>query len=210
VKKRSKDNSRFKIQDSRSGFTLLELVIAVTILSLITIIIGSSFRLGIHAWEKGDKETGEIQRLRILSGLLSQQVASAYPYKMKFEDMDGPAVIFRGGTDELMFVTSTADTSFGGFKWIKYVYRDGSLLYKEGLLPDKKLEKKINGDEEVIDQDIDDIRFDYLSGSGEWAESWDYGKELPVAVKVKISYFEPFVINIPMGAKKGKDRDDAA
>lgn len=193
-----------------TGFTLLELIIAITILSLITLIIGSGFRLGIGAWEKGDKETGEIQRLRVLSSMLSQQIMSAHPYKMKLEDRDEPAVIFTGESHSLMFVTTLADQSYGGFKWVKYLFRDGNLLYKEGLLPDKKLEEKVKSGEEIIDADIDDIRFAYLSDDGEWRDSWDYGENLPRAVQVRISYFQPFVVYIPMGVTEKENRDNAA
>jgi len=193
----------------RGGFTLLELIIAITILSLITLIIGSGFRIGIRAWEKGDKETGEIQRLRVLSSMLSQQIRSAHPYKMKFEDRDEPAVLFTGESHSLMFVTTLTDQSYGGFKWVKYLFREGNLLYKEGLLPDKKLEEKIKGGEEIMDTDVDEIGFAYLSDDGEWKDSWDYGNNLPRAVQVKISYFQPFVINLPLGAREKEGGNNA-
>jgi general secretion pathway protein J len=193
-----------------TGFTLLELIIAITILSLITLIIGSGFRIGIRAWEKGDKETGEIQRLRILSSMLSQQIMSAYPYKMKFEDRDEPAIIFTGKPHSLMFVTTLTDQSYGGFKWVKYLFSEGNLLYKEGLLPDKKLEEKIKRGEEIIDTDMDDIGFAYMSDDGEWRDSWDYGENLPRAVQVKISYFQPFVIYLPLGTREKENGNNAA
>jgi general secretion pathway protein J len=200
----------YNVRGGIAGFTLLELVIAITILSFITLIIGSGFRLGINAWEKGDKETAEIQRLRVLSGMLSQQIMSVHPYKMKLKDEDQPAIIFKGQADSLIFVTTITDPSYGGFKWVKYLYRDGNLLYREGLLPDKKLEEKTRGGEEVIDSGIDDIRFAYLSDSGEWKDSWDFGITLPVAVRIKISNYQPFVISIAMGTKEDENKDKAA
>lgn len=191
--------TRAAVIGSARGFTLIEVIIAITILSLVTVIIGSAFRLGIQAWEKGEKETGDTQRLRIMSGMLSQQLKSAFPYKVKIEDEDEPVVIFKGETDSLLFVTTFADSSYGGFKWVKYVYKDGDLYYKEGLLPDKKIEEKVKDKEEIIDTDVSEVRFEYLSPEdGEWVESWDYGQELPEAVKIKISYFQPFIINVPM------------
>ena len=60
-------------------------------------------------------------------------------------------------------------------------------------------------DEEIIDTDIEEVQFSYLSKNGEWEKSWDDEKKLPEAVKVKISYFEPFVINIRMGMDKKED-----
>ncbi|MBI5663528.1 MAG: prepilin-type N-terminal cleavage/methylation domain-containing protein [Nitrospirae bacterium] len=187
-----------------SGFTLLELVIAVTILPLIILIIGNGFRLGMNAWEKGEQETVWTQRFRVLSGLLSQQIKSAYPYMMEVEDEK--VAVFEGTSDSVMFVTALTDSDFGGFKWVRYSHKEGTLFLKEGLLPDKELDDSIKGDEEVVDTDIKEIKFAYLSlEDNEWKDSWDYGKKLPGAVRVKISYFEPFLITIPMGMAAGEE-----
>ncbi len=199
---------QFAVCNSRSdGFTLLELIIAITILSLVTLMIGSGFRLGLDAWKKGEKETIATQRMRVLSGLLSQQIKSLYPYEMEIEDE--MVVVFKGKSDSVMFVTTLTDSSYGGFKWVRYSYKDENLLYKEGLLPDKELIKKISVNEEVIDSNIGEVKFRYYSpDEGEWKESWDFGEELPGAVSVKISYFQPFLITIPMSLKEEDDRED--
>ncbi|MEW6601426.1 MAG: type II secretion system protein GspJ [Nitrospirota bacterium] len=188
------------------GFTLLELIIAVTILPLIILIIGNGFRLGMNAWEKGEQETVWTQRFRVLSGLLSQQIKSAYPYMVE-EDNEKIAV-FEGKENSIMFVTALTDPGFGGFKWIRYSHKDGNLLLKEGILPDKKLDDSLKGDEEVVDSGIEEIKFAYLSlQDNEWKDSWEPGKQLPAAVRVKISHFEPFLITIPMGLME--DEEDA-
>jgi general secretion pathway protein J len=202
-------NCRKKRQEARGkgqgGFTLLELRIAITILSLVTLMIGSGFRLGYDAWEKGEAETIETQRLRVLSGLLSQQIKSSYPYKMEIEDEN--VIVFKGDADSIMFVTTLTDSSYGGFKWVRYFYKDESLLYKEGFLPDKEFMKKISGKEEIIDSDIEEVKFKYYSNEQEeWKESWDFAEELPGAISVKISHFQPFQITIPMSIAK-KDEE---
>jgi general secretion pathway protein J len=186
----------------KNGFTLIELILAITILSLITVIIGGAFRLGIQAWEKGEKETEDAQRLRVLSSLLSQQLKSSYPYEMKMKDKDEEVVLFKGESDSITFVTTLADSSYGGFKWVRYVFRDGALFYMEGLLPDKKFQETIKSKdkEEIIDKNIDEFQFSYYSSDDdEWKESWDFGEDLPAAVKVTLSHFQPFVINIQTG-----------
>ncbi len=194
--KTAKFKKNFNFQ--RNGFTLLELIISITILSMVILLISSGYRLALNAWEKGENETAETQKLRILSTLLSQQLKSAYPYRMEIDNEK--VVLFRGEAGSVMFATALADSSFGGVKWVRYSYSNGSLLYKEGLLPDKELIKKISGDEEIIDADPGEVRFSYFSADeGEWKESWDFGTDIPEAVRVKISYFQPFTIDIPMG-----------
>ncbi len=190
---------------SSSGFTLLELIIALTILTMVIMIIGNGFRLGMNAWEKGENETLWTQRFRVLSGLLSQQIKSAYPYEMEIDEEK--VVVFQGKADSIMFVTTLTDSSYGGFKWVRYSHKDRTLLLKEGLLPDKELIEKISGNEEIVDTEIEEIKFSFYSPEeGEWKDSWDYGKTLPGAVRVKISYFEPFLITIPMGLAKEEEK----
>lgn len=193
-----------KIQLRHAGFTLVELLLAIMILGIVTVIIGSGFRLGVKAWERGEAETYETQRLRIVSGLMSQQLKSVYPYKMKVDEED--VTVFKGEIDSILFVT--AFTNEGGLKWVRYSFKDGTLLIKEGILPDKNFLEKIDsdsGDEDVIDRNISDFRLEYLSGSDGWKESWDMGKDTPKAVRVKVAYFQPFLITIPMGLKGNKD-----
>lgn len=207
---RKKNCRKMKISNSRrNGFTLIELVIAITIFSLIAVIIGGAFRLGIQAWQKGEKEANDAQQLRILSSLLSQQLKSCYPYKMKIPGRDEDIVVFRGDADSIMFVTTLADSAFGGVKWVQYVFKDATLSYKEGLLPDNELEKKIKDKGEIIDSKIDELQFSYLSPDEEqWQETWDFGEELPVAIKVRVSSYEPFVINIPVSAEAEDNEND--
>ena len=182
----------------------MELTVSITILTLVVLIIGSAFRIGMKAWDRGENETVWTQRFRVLTGLMSQQLKSAYPYVMDIDD--DKVVLFKGEEDSLLFVTATADKSFGGFKWVRYSHKEGTLYFKEGILPDKELADSIEGDEEVVDTDIEEIKFEYMSpDEGEWMDSWDYGENLPAAVKIKISYFEPFLITIPMStATKGE------
>ena len=146
-----------------------------------------------------------------MSGMLSQQIKSAYPYKI--EDGDEKVVVFKGDKDSLLFVTSLTDAASGGFKWIRYSVKDGVLLYKEGLLPDKEFEDKIKGDEEVVDAEIGEIELSYSGGNesddeDEWSESWDYGETLPMAVKVKIPYLQSLAISIPLGKALKEDESD--
>ncbi len=189
-----------------SGFTLVELMVSMTIMAIVLLIISNGFRLGMDAWDRGESETGLTQRYRVLTGLLSQQLKSAYPYRIDTEDEK--FAVFKGEEDSVLFVTSIADPPFGGFKWIRYSLKDGTLFYKEGILPDKEFEDKITGSEEIVDTDVGEMKIAYYSKDDEdWKDSWDYGENLPGAVKVQISFFEPFLISIPMGAAEEEDED---
>jgi prepilin-type N-terminal cleavage/methylation domain-containing protein len=189
------------------GFTLVEVVVSMVILSFIVLIIGSAFRLGVNAWEKGENEATQIQSFRILSGLLSQQIKSAYPYKMEFDDEK--VVVFKGESDSIMFVTLSNDPSNGALKWVRYRYIDGTLQYLEGIIPDKTLLERTPKEWEVIDSNIGEVKFSFLSSDdGEWNESWEFREDLPNAVSMRIGYFQPFFISVPMSTIKSEGETD--
>lgn len=191
------------------GFTLLELILSMTILSLVTLIIGSGFRLGIKAWEKGESETTETQKLRALSGVLSQDLKSAFPYEIKLDDEK--TLVFEGTEDSLLFVTSSADYLEGGFKWVRYSYDEGILSVSSGVMPDKKFQDSLNKEPEIIDDELEEVTFEYLGGADDdWKGSWEMGEGLPAAVRIKIHYFQPFTITIPMSDIKDEEGENNA
>jgi general secretion pathway protein J len=202
------ENSSFlKKREGHAGFTLLEVILSLTILSLVTLVIGGAFRLGLDAWEKGDKEIQSTQKLRALSGLISQNLKSAFPYKMEIEDED--VILFAGDNNYILFVTSLADSAFGGFKWIRYTFKDGALMMAEGILPDKEFSLSSSENEEVVDSSIEEFNFEYLSLSeGEWTEEWELGEDLPAAVRVSIRHYPPFLITLPMSRDIEKEDDE--
>ncbi|MEN8265156.1 MAG: prepilin-type N-terminal cleavage/methylation domain-containing protein [Nitrospirota bacterium] len=190
--------------NSEAGFTLLEMIAAMTILSIVTVIIAYGFYLGIDAWKRGEKETDWTQKMRVLSGLFHQQIKSAYPYEINIDDEK--AVIFKGTSDSIMFVTALTDASVGGFKWVRYSFQNGTLMYNEGILPDKELDENSGGKEQIVDTDLEKVEFSYYSSDEqEWEESWDFGEFLPGAVKISITYFPPFTVSIPMGLRENEN-----
>lgn len=58
------------------GFTLLELLISLSIMAVIITIIFGGLRVGIRAWEKGEKYITSQQHLRIVPELVKRQIAS--------------------------------------------------------------------------------------------------------------------------------------
>lgn len=190
------------------GFTLLELLISLTILTMVTVIIGAGLRLAMNAWEKGDIETGETQKLRILSSMFSQQLKSVFPYMTEIDSEQ--VIVFEGDKNSILFVTTTDDILYGGLKWIRYDYKDETLYYKEGLLPDKELIDNIESDEEILDSEIGEVTFEYfVAHADEWRDSWDFDDSLPDAVKIKISYFQPFQVYLPYGQRFKNDEEES-
>src|SRR4030067_2953124 len=74
---------------STTGFTLIEVTVTLSVLGFILLIIFGAFRLGLSAWNRGETTKQEYQRVRIISQLISRQIKSVVPFKIKTQKAEG-------------------------------------------------------------------------------------------------------------------------
>ncbi|HHN65055.1 MAG TPA: prepilin-type N-terminal cleavage/methylation domain-containing protein, partial [Nitrospirae bacterium] len=94
-----------KRTDSTGGFTLLELVIALSITSLILVFIGSAFYMGYRSEERASEREGLQQRIRIINERLTWLLRGAYPFVRV--SPEGNTLYFFGKKDSIGFVTTS-------------------------------------------------------------------------------------------------------
>lgn len=193
--------------EGTSGFTLLEMVITLTILGFILLIIFGAFRLGISAWEKGESSREEYQKVRAVLQVVSRQLKSMVPYKVKTEMAEGDYLAFEGRPRSLKFVStlSMRANQPEGFVYAIYEFRDGGnrsgslIVYEQRVLIRKNFFEEGPREESGVPliEGISDIQFEYyreedpLKNRQEgWVEAWSAKeeKELPRAVRMTVTY----------------------
>ena len=99
---------------NQSGFTLLELILSLSIVAIIVALGLGGVRLGISARDVGEQKVDTYQRLRIISEQLKQKLQSTYPvFVSQIDGVPGvftPAsskriLAFEGNSDSIRFVT---------------------------------------------------------------------------------------------------------
>ena len=63
------------------GFTLLELMLALTILGLMSAVVYSSFRLSLNSYSRSQERLEEEARKRVLGDLIKRQIGSLFPVR---------------------------------------------------------------------------------------------------------------------------------
>jgi general secretion pathway protein J len=195
---RSKENRVKRPRDS-AGFTLIELIVTFTILSLVLVMILGALRLGATSWERGEALAEQYQKKRIVFDLLSRQVKSAYPYRVKAKRAESDYLAFAGTSDSLRFVStfSLRAKRSEGLVVATYRLEEGTSqgitlkIHEKRLLNKDFMEEEPKEDEFfTVLEDLRDAKFEYFEegeeAEGEWVESWD-GKEkrtLPRQVRV--------------------------
>src|SRR5437868_338778 len=103
----------------RAGFTLLELMLAMTALAMVAAVCYGAFHLGIRAVEKGEMAVVTTQRLRVAADTLIRQIKStvAYPARNEEEDV---YPFFMGSATSMTFITAAGLQGGGGLTRVVY------------------------------------------------------------------------------------------
>jgi general secretion pathway protein J len=188
------------------GFTLIEVVVTLTILGFIVLIVFGAFRLGLSAWDRGEKTREADQRQRTAMQFLSRQIKSMVPYKVKSQKAEGDYLAFEGKGRSIRFVSALSlraarpegcvfaiyEFKEGGQEGGRLVAYEQRVVTKDFFDEAPKEEKGI-----VLLEGISDLRFEYFreedpekTRSEGWVEEWNARdeKELPRAMKMTVTY----------------------
>ena len=193
------------VRGTALGFTLMEVLVTLTILGFILLIIFGAFRLGSSAWSRGESKKEEYQKVRIISQLISQQIKSAVPYKIKSQKAEGDYLAFEGKAHSLRFVSAFPMKSrqAEGFVYAVYEFKEGGkeegrlVLYEQRVLNKDFFADDLREDLGVsILEGVSNVRFEFYREEDpdqnkpeEWMEEWDSKEEkkLPRALRMIIT-----------------------
>ncbi len=95
-----------------SGFTLLELIISMTIISMVVLVLYFAFSTGVRVWDRDDSQASEYERIEAVLRLVETDLAEAVPYNMNWEM--GSLALFTGGKTSLYYVTGNGTGAMAG------------------------------------------------------------------------------------------------
>jgi general secretion pathway protein J len=175
----------------RRGFTLVELLIALSIVGALLAIAFGGLNVAVKAWRHGEDRAEAHQHVRSLALILARAVSATHPYRASRGEGPDPVVLFAGTEKRIEFVTQAAP--FPGptpiaFTAVIFELDDGGepgLVIRQRALPNREPFSKA----EVVyrDASVTSLKFEYLD-EGAWRDSWDAGesKSMPRAVKVAL------------------------
>lgn len=174
------------------GFTLLELLISITMLALITGILGWTLSMAHRTLDKGERKIHYLERMKVSFSLVESQLQSLSPYQYN-DDEGQKKLFFSGGKNKLMFSSNySLWRGAGGNTFVTYdvhTNEKGKQFFKitEQIIG---LEAK---NEAVLFDDCTSINFEYFLKNafeeGKWVEEWPSDeKGMPDKIKINIAY----------------------
>lgn len=111
----------------QAGFTLLELVVAITLMGLVLIVLYSGLRLGLNSWDGGEQRAEATNRLRLAQEFLRRQLMQSITVYQMNEKQER-LVAFTGRSDAIEFIAPMlAQLGQGGLYRVRIEADDGRL-----------------------------------------------------------------------------------
>ena len=171
----------------RSAFTLIELVIATVILTVVVVSVSSAFSVGIKAWRRGT-QGHDIQKVRLALLKIQKELRSSFFFSR---------AAFRGTASEMTFPLCIPEENASEIYIITYRVDEGEgAAGAKALVREKRVftENSQDGDEPVREQvfPVKTIGFKYAYGlkdghnEFEWQDLWlpESQKSIPLAIKI--------------------------
>lgn len=209
--------------DKNRGFSLIELLIAMTILGFILSLLFSGFRLASSSWDRAERHMDDNTQVQIGRSFLRNLLTQAYPHRWKSVP---PRIAFVGAPNGLRFVTELpSHLSSGGLQQIALEVKPNGqefqLIFRRGDLKGEDNGFGV-GDEEserIVIDGAKEIAFSYFGKEGEqpsptapsrWFDEWNNANQLPSLIRI---HFEmqpawPDLLITPLIPQEGNCRWD--
>lgn len=179
------------------GFTLLEMLIGLTLLGFILLLLYNGLRLGTKSWDVGERLVEGTSRQAVVMDFLRRQLAQAYPLRWKREGVD--VMVFSGEPKSLRFAAQIpAHLGTGGLHVVELEAIPGNeaeALRMRWRLPTKDANDFAFSDEDdqaTLWRAMDGLEIAYFGAprrddEAAWHDSWHSDERLPRLVRLRIA-----------------------
>ena len=171
------------------GFTLLELLVSLTLLALLTVALVAALRFGASSWRKSQDANLSLHKMRLAEKEISAGLSRLYP---RFVDRppDPAYVDFDGSPTQIRFFTPDPRTGFLLSSVLEAVGTAPRLALHLEQLPD--IWNSPNASDHIVLDGLSDVAFDYYGqadgeGAASWHASWQRQPGLPKLIRIRMA-----------------------
>lgn len=161
------------------GFTLIEVLIAMTLLSIMVVLLFSSLKICADSWEKGESKITDVNEVTVVYNFFQRHLSAAKPLWNDFSEED-KTFSFQGKAQSLQFVsTFPASAGRSGLQLfsIKMQEEDNERLVKVTITPFFPMTEGEEWRKEEVSliKHVSDFKLAYFGSDGNESESENKG-----------------------------------
>ena len=205
------------------GFTLIEVLIGLTLLSIMFVLLFASFKICADSWEKGEKKVASVNDMAVVYHFFQKHLSVTKPILNESVVNEKP-FSFQGGTNSLQFVSnfpeSAAKPGLQIFN-VELVEQDNDTNINVKVTPYNLSDEdqELDGDEVSLIKQVSELKFSYFGSEdglsdGVWVDDWLNKTVLPRLVKINIvlengNYWPEMIIPLRITAPNHNPSDNA-
>lgn len=179
--------------NKKSGFTLAEVLVSGTIVSLVAISVYSIFASGIHLWKQGIRSRRYQRNIRIFSDKLTRELRNTFDFSdIKFEGLRD-SVSFAG----LIENNTSEKDSYFEIGRIKYFLNEQNVFCRLEERCPECFQEETDAVSKGLISGVSQVEFQYCyldnaTGDYKWREDWIKEEQdtIPQAVKIELLFEE--------------------
>ena len=181
-------NRKLSCLQSRSAFTLVELVVAISLAAMIMLITAMIFKQASSAFSQSDARSEVYKNVRAAFDIIKRDISGA--------TLNTRYKLFKGELDKISFLSSTSNNNDQPITLIKY-FLNGNTLNKSENTDTAFLNASIpdfgaTTSTGILGFNVSTLQFRYQDTNGTWGDTWETGTNtayqyLPDAVEVEMT-----------------------
>ncbi len=186
----------------QKGFTLLELLIAMSLMAVLMVVLYGGLNTGMRSWQAGLDQTERVNEMRLVAGFLRTQLRQSLTVYRNDPDQ-GRVVFFEGDDTGLGWVSPMLSwLGLGGlyFVQVDWLDSDEGVLrlrwqpYRPGDAVTESLDEEAV-EETVLLAGVSDFAVEYFGSpepgaDPEWRNLWENPAERPLLIRLSIAKAE--------------------
>lgn len=201
--------NRWPVNGKQSaGFTLVELLLALTLMSMLLALAYGGLRASTRATEKGQRVLEDSGRIRMAHQFVRKQLNQMTPLAFDVSEEGGERMVFIGGPQRIRYVAPMPGyLGFGGpqVQELEFVQGENGyeLVLSHALLQNFEEEALYQREPIFLLGNIERAEFSFLGRDEEgeltqWSNAWDTPSILPKSISLDIEFSEEVYIEWPL------------
>lgn len=185
------------MNDRLRGFTLIEVLIAMLLLSIMMLLLFSSLRISARNWDAGENRMDQVSQIAAVQNFFQRHLSTARPESS--EVSPGRYVFgFQGERNKLQFVSALpASAARQGVQKFTLMVRenDGQKNLLVGVEPfyPAAFPEQWKKEEVILIKGISELKLSYFGAllnekQASWHNKWQDQKTLPLLIKIALQF----------------------
>ncbi|MEE4379661.1 MAG: prepilin-type N-terminal cleavage/methylation domain-containing protein [Candidatus Competibacteraceae bacterium] len=178
-----------------NGFTLLELLIAMSLMGIVLVMVYGGLRFGMRSWESGEQHAVRLNDIQLAQDFIRRQLRQSVSVFRNDQQEGRRVIVFDGDTQSLGIVTPMLEYLGQGGLYVMRIDR----VEAEGVghlrlrwhpyRPNEEDEREKEAQETIILDDVSRIEWAYYGFEQDaqepsWFDRWDNDQQRPLLVRL--------------------------